>query len=159
MKVDELKNMIKESIREVLKENNVIKELVSEAINVSIGTVFKVISENKDLFATKEIIKETVHTAPVNEASQQKPSSDDEAIRKFRAQMKGQAASVQRGSFGNINAPNPQQVINEQTRSQKPPEVKQKVQPNNQGKSNYLSMINAAELDEEEWADDDLSLV
>jgi len=160
MKIDELKSIIKESIREVLRENNVIKELVAESINTSIATVFKVISENKDLFATKEIIKETVHAAPISESQKvSTSSSDDDAIRKFRAQMKGQAAGIQRGAFGNVNAPSPQQIVNEQTRVQKPAEVKQKVAPIGNNKSNYLGMISSAELDDEDWADQDLSLV
>lgn len=161
MKVDELKKIIKESIREVLKENDVIKELVSESINTSINTVFKVILENKHLLGTKEVIKEVVHS-PSFEQPTQKPSttSDDEAIRKFRAQvMKGQSAKIQESSFANLNVPSPQQVINEQSKVQKPIEQRQKVQTNNNSKPNYLAMISSAELDDEEWIDQDLKLI
>lgn len=157
MKLEDLEKMIKKAVREVLTEDKIIKEVLSESITTSINTVFKVIVENKELFATKEIIREQVIHAPVQAGPRTKDQIEDEVHKKFRDQQKRQSSVLQREAFGGIvgpaASPNPQRIINE---------TRKEVQPARQPlpnipKGNYLNMITNVELDDddEDFFDDE----
>lgn len=159
MKLEDLEKMIKKAIREVLTEDKIIKEVLSESITTSINTVFKVIVENKDLFGTKEVIREQIIAAPQNATGpKSKDQIEDDVHKRFRDQMKQkQGPAIQRQAFAGINgpaaAPNPQKVLNETRRE--PAAPKQPLP--NIPKGNYLSMITSAvpDEDDDEFFEDD----
>lgn len=148
MNANELKKIIKDSVREVMQEDKVLKGLVSESIDTSIQAVFRIIAENKDLFTTKEIIRESV-VQPVNVPSGPRTAKEieNDAILKFRnQQVRKQAPDIQKQLFGNHSI-NPQQVVNETKKVITQPQQITSTKIN----TNYLDLISQTELEDEDY--------
>lgn len=142
MKVEELEKLIRKAVREELKY------IVSESINTSISTIFKVITENKEIFTTKEIIRETIQTQPINQTPvdpKNKNAASDAAIRKYRQQLNKEISETQSAAFRGIN---PHQVVNE-TKKQPQQKQSQKFDPT-KSKTSYLNLIENMQFDNDE---------